>query len=145
LETSVAEKLAALTEAERSQRGSIGEQNKLLVNKTHDYHQNQPNLSSPDVDWEQFQSDYEARQFLEAIESRLLSLVYRVQSTKILHDYDNYQDALKDYKYAQYKKAAGEPGYAEKVAALKQLRKRRINHAHNTKKHEKEIREIVHR
>lgn len=121
LEGALAGKLAALTEEERVELGSINEQNKLLVNKVHDYRQNSPNLSSPDVDWAEFESDYQSRVFLESCADRLKSLVYQMQSTKILHDHDNYQDALSDYAYAQYKKGAGEPGYTEKVAEIKQF------------------------
>jgi hypothetical protein len=44
-----------------------------------------------------------------------------MQSTQILHDYDNYQDSLTNYAYAQYRKGAGEPGYTELVAELKQF------------------------
>lgn len=121
LETAVAGKLSALTEEERSRYGSVNEQNKLLVNKARDFRQNQPAMSSPDVDWDEFESDYEARLFLESVANRLSSIVYQMQSTKILHDYDNYQDALNDYAHAQYKKGIGESGYTEKVAELKQF------------------------
>jgi len=121
LETAVAGKLTALTEEERIRYGSINEQNKLLVNKVRDFRQHQPNLSSPDVDWDEFDSDYESRQFLESSSDRLLSVAYQMQSTKILHDYDNHQDALTDYGYSQYKKGAGEPGFTEKVAELRQF------------------------
>ncbi|HMS41547.1 MAG TPA: hypothetical protein PKE69_15045, partial [Pyrinomonadaceae bacterium] len=121
LETAVAGKLTALTEEERIRYGSVNEQNKLLVNKTRDYRQNQPALSSPDVDWTEFESDYESRAFLESIAQRLSSVAYQMQSTKILHDHDNYQDSLSDYSYAQYKKGAGEAGYTEKVAEMKQF------------------------
>jgi hypothetical protein len=44
-----------------------------------------------------------------------------MQSTKILHDYDNFQDALRDYAYAQYKKDVSEPGCAEKVSEIQQF------------------------
>ena len=121
LEAAVAGKLSALTEEERSRYGSVNEQNKLLVNKTRDFRQNQPALSSPDVDWDEFDSDYEARAFLESTAQRLSSIAYQMQSTKILHDYDNYQDTLSDYAYSQYKKGAGEAGYTEKVAELRQF------------------------
>lgn len=121
VEAFVADKLASLTEEERSRYGSVNEQNKLFVNKLRDYRQSQPNLSSPDIDWDEFENDYQARHFFEAMAMRFLSLAYRFQSTKILHDYDNYQDGLREYKYAQYKREAGEPGYAEKVAELKQF------------------------
>jgi hypothetical protein len=121
LETLLADKLVALTKEERTRFGSINEQNKLLVNKMREYRQIQPLMSTPDVDWTEFEADYESRVFLESSANRLKSLVYQLQSTKIMHDHDNYQDALKDYAYAQYKKGAGEPGYAEKVAAIKQF------------------------
>lgn len=121
LENALAGKLSALTEEERIRYGSINEQNKLLVNKVRDYRQNQPALSSPDVDWDEFDNDYTMREFLESSSQRLSSLTYQMQSTEILHDYDNHQDALRDYAYAQYKKGAGEAGYTEKVAELKQF------------------------
>ena len=100
---------------------SVNEQNKLLVNKVRDYQQSSPAMSSPDVDWTEFESDFQARAFLESRAARLSSLAYQMQSTKILHDNDNYQDALNDYAYAQYKKGANEPGFTEKVAEIKQF------------------------
>ena len=101
--------------------GSINEQNKLLVNKVRDYQQTTPAMSSPDVNWVEVESDFQARAFLESRAARLSSLAYQMQSTKILHDNDNYQDALNDYAFAQYKKGANEPGFAEKVAEIKQF------------------------
>lgn len=121
LETVLAGKLAALTEEERVRYGSINEQNKLLVNKSRDYRQNSPAMSSPDVDWGEFENDYQTRAFLESRGERLERLAFQMKSTKILHDYDNYQDALSDYAYAQYKKGAGEAGFTEKTADLKQF------------------------
>ncbi len=121
LEAAVAGKLVALTEEERIRYGSVNEQNKLLVNKVRDYRQNQPNLSSPDVNWDEFESDYVSRQFHESAAQRLSSIAYQMQSTKILHDYDNLNDSLSDYSYSQYKKGAGEAGYTEKVAEIKQF------------------------
>ena len=121
LETQLAGKMSALTEEERVKYGSINEQNKLLVNKVRDYQQTSPALSSPDVNWAEFEADFEARAFLDTRAARLSSIAYQMQSTKILHDNDNYQDALNDYAYAQYKKGANEPGYTEKVAEIKQF------------------------
>lgn len=121
IEAQVAGKLSALTEEERIRYGSINEQNKLLVNKVRDYQQTSPAMSSPDVDWAEFEADFQARAFLESRAARLSSLAYQMQSTKILHDNDNYQDSLNDYAYAQYKKGANEPGFTEKVAEIKQF------------------------
>lgn len=121
LETQFDGKLSALTEEERVRYGSINEQNKLLVNKVRDYKQTNGGLSSPDVDWDEFESDYQTRLFLESRAARLASLVYKMQSTKIMHDHDNYQDALDDYAYSQYKKGSGNPDYQEKIDDLKQF------------------------
>jgi len=121
LETAFAGKTAAIDEAERSRYGSVNEQNKLVVNKARDYRSSQPALSAPDVDWTEFESDYQARTFLENCINRLKALTYTLEGTKIMHDYDNFQDALQDYSYSQYKKGAGENGYAAKVEDFKQF------------------------
>ena len=121
LEDATNECLSALSEEERSRYGSINEQNKLFVNKVRDYYRNSPQMSSPEVDWEEFNVDYEARVFLESRASQVAAVAYRMESTKILHDHDNHQAGLTDYAYAKYKKDAGAPGYTEKVAELKQF------------------------
>lgn len=114
-------KLAALNADQRKFYGLINEQNKLFVNKVRDYKANQPQLSADDVNWDEFENDYQARVFLETRKEKLASLVYQMESTKILHDYDNYNDALDDYAYSQYKKGREAIGFAEKVAELKQF------------------------
>ena len=121
LENVFANKLASLTEKQRSEYKAIHEKNKLFVNKVRDYHTHSQSMSSPDVDWEEFEKDYQARVYTEKLLGRLESIVYRIQSTKILHDYDNYKDALNDYAYAQYSKSAGKSGFTEKVAELRQF------------------------
>lgn len=114
-------KLASLDREERARFGRINEKNKLLVNKVYDFNKNQPALSSPDVDWDEFESDYQSRVYLETRVSRFLNIAYRLKSTKILHDNDNYEDALKDYAYSKYKKEANESDYYVKAGELKQF------------------------
>jgi hypothetical protein len=114
-------KTGTLDESERTRYGSVNEQNKLVVNKAWQYRQNQPALSSPGVDWTEFESDFEARAFLEDCINRLKAIVHSLESTKIMHDYDNFQDALKDYGYSQYQHGAGEEGYSAKVDEFKQF------------------------
>jgi hypothetical protein len=121
LETALAGKTGTLDAAERTRYGSINEQNKLVVNKAWEYRQSQPALSSPGVDWTGFESDFEARTFLENSINRLKAIVHSLESTKIMHDYDNFQDALKDYGYSQYQHGAGEDGYSAKVEDFKQF------------------------
>ena len=50
-----------LTSAERSKYGKVGQKNILLINKARDYHQSQPGLQSPEVDWNEFELDYKDR------------------------------------------------------------------------------------
>ena len=121
LEAIFVDKLSALTEKQRQDYKAINEKNKLFVNKVWDYRNHSKHLSSPDVDWQEFENDYKARVFSESLLGRITSLAYRLESTKILHDYDNYQDSLNDYAYSQYSKGAGKPGFTEKVAELKQF------------------------
>jgi hypothetical protein len=121
LENTLADKTGTLDADERKRYGSVNEQNKLVVNKAREYQQTQPAMSAPEVDWTEFESDYQARAFLETCINRLTGIMHALESTKIMHDYDNFKDALKDYGYAQYKHGAGEDGYTAKVEEFKQF------------------------
>ena len=111
-----------LSEDENNKYGTIDETNKLMVNKVSDYSVNQPALRSPDVDWTEFAADGFDRKFLEASILRLQALTQTLIETRRLHDYDNFQNALVDYKYTQYKAdtQAG-TGFDTKAAELKQF------------------------
>ena len=121
LENALSMLTVTLTASERSTYGSVNEQNKLLINKVWDYRQNSPNLSSPDLDWDEFEKDYNSRQVMENLQHRLDALAERIKNAKILHDYDNYQSALDDYAYTNYKAGSQSPGYETKRAELKQF------------------------
>ena len=108
-------------ETDRLKYGSINELNKLLVNKVKDFHTQQPALQSPDVDWTEFDADYADRSYIDKTINSLGSIVRMCNDYKIAHDFDNYQDALTDYQYAQYKASTNTTGFAEKVAELKQF------------------------
>lgn len=110
-----------LTAEDRQKYGSINEQNKLFVNKIYDFNKNQPALSTSDVDWEEFDRDYTSRNNLEAIIARLDSLSTKLKNAKILHDYDNYQAALTDYAYTNYKAGTSSPGFETKLNETKQF------------------------
>ncbi len=121
LHSALAGKLASLTPEERQQYGSINEQNKLLVNKVNDYKISNPQLSSPDVDWEEFAKDHESRSFLESVTSSLTELARGLENAKILHDWDNYQASLIDYQYSVYRNDSGSTGFHTKVQEIKQF------------------------
>ena len=121
LGSAFAPKVANLTPEERQQYGSVNEQNKLLINKVKDYRDSQPNLSSPDVDWVEFEKDYESRSVLQNTIELLTELIRGLENAKILHDWDNYQACLIDYNYTQYKNNSGAVGYATKQQEIKQF------------------------
>lgn len=121
LENAIAEITINLSPEDRKKYGSINEQNKLFVNKVFDYNQSQPNLSSPEVDWEEFNKDHNSRNSMETIISKLESMITRLKNAKTLYDYDNYQSALVDYSYTTYKSGTSAPGFENKYKDLKQF------------------------
>ena len=121
LEAALAANFKNLTAEERRKYGSINEQNKLIVNKALAYRTNQPTLSSADVDWEEFQNDFDSRTFIEATITRLQAVLEGLNNNKILHDFDNYQAALTDYGYSQYKAGTKAAGFETKVTEMAQF------------------------
>jgi hypothetical protein len=110
-----------LSVEERQKFGSVNETNKLFVNKDREYFQTQPSLASPDVDWVEFEADYQDRTFADTRLDRLATLTRMLSDFKIVHDYDNYKDGLTDYDYSKYKAGTKTPGFTEKVEELKQF------------------------
>ena len=121
IELAFSEKLANLSPSERQQYGSVNEQNKLIINKVKTFNDTQPALSSPDVDWAEFNSDFDTREFLQTAVIRLQSLIDGLGNAKILHDYDNYQASLTDYDFAKYKASTSAVGFQTKVSELAQF------------------------
>lgn len=122
-----------LTPKERQEYGSINEQNKLLVNKTADFYRSQPGLGDPDVDWAEFQRDYQSRALYEGYINRLQGFIDRLNNAKTLHDYDNYQASLRDYDHTSYNAGRGVASYESKKAELRQFFTRtRSGNANNT-------------
>lgn len=110
-----------LNAEERNKFGSIKEYNKLFVNKDRDYYLTQPNLASPDVDWVEFEADYQDRVFADTRLDRIATITRMLSDFKIVHDYDNFQDGLTDYDFSKYKAGTKAPGFSEKVEELKQF------------------------
>jgi len=121
LENAINGKLKALTKEERQTYGSINEKNKLLVEKVNERTVTAPQFKPDEVDWDEFKADYNSRINLNAWIARLQSIVYRMESTKILHDYDNYRNSLSYYGYMYYQKKMGVPGAAEIYDELSQF------------------------
>lgn len=121
LENLLRPKLSSLTPEERITYGSVAEQNKLVINKVRDFRISQQALSSPDVDWEEFEADFQSRSFLQNILMRLDTMQLGLNSSRILHDWDNYQASLTDYDYTKYKNSTGALGYQAKALEIKQF------------------------
>ena len=121
LEKAIENKTQNLTPDERKRYGSINEVNKLFVNKVYDFSKTEPANCSPDVDWTEFAADYDDRTMLETRLTRLRALVERMENAKILHDFDNFQNALVDYSFTQYKKDTNAEGFVTKFNALRQF------------------------
>jgi hypothetical protein len=121
LEKALTDKKRNLSPEERKRYGSINEANKLLVNKVYDYCKAQPDFCSPDVDWPEFEADFQDRSIVETRITRLRSLIEIMENIKILHDYDNFQNALVDYAYTQYKKDTTAGGFVSKYNELRQF------------------------
>lgn len=110
-----------LTSDDRNKYGRVNEQNKLFVNKVNEYAISQPQLRSIDVDWDEFFRDFKSRGTYEMAINRLESLLGRLKNAKILHDYDNYQDALNDYAYTGFRAGSNAVGFEQKHRELKQF------------------------
>jgi hypothetical protein len=91
------------------------------VNKVCDFSKTEPANCSPDVDWNEFAADYDDRTMLETRLTRLRALLERMENAKILHDFDNFQNALVDYSFTQYKKDTNAEGFVTKFNALRQF------------------------
>lgn len=121
IQTTLAAKGRNLSPDERRQYGSINENNKLLVHKVRDFRTNQPGMSSADVDWTEFEADYQDRNFLETVLARLDVIGEISSDTKILHDYDVYHAALLEYGFTKYKLTTNSPGFDTKYEQLRQF------------------------
>ena len=111
-----------LTPTERRKYGKVGEKNKLIIDMVKDYHETLPNLHSPDVNWDEFILDYNDRQIVEQMLSRVRNIETMLMNIKVLRDHDNLNDALRDYRFAQYKnRFNNQPGYSTKIDNIKPL------------------------
>ncbi len=110
-----------LTPEDRHRYGRVNELNKLFINKVNEFASSHPDLRSIDVDWDEFFRDFKSRNVYETAINRLESLLDRLKNAKILHDYDNYQDALNDYAYTGFRAGANAVGFENKHRELKQF------------------------
>lgn len=112
-------KLPDLNADKRRYYGSINEQNKLFVNKAREIKTLNPQLIPVEVDWVEYEKDYNARVFYESVLLMATGIVGRLESAKMMHDYDNYNDSLVLYRYLDFKRRSDTPGAEASYNALK--------------------------
>ena len=81
----------------------------------------QPQLRSPDVDWDEFGADFADRAKIEGYIARLRKLIDGLTNAKTLSDFDNYQAALDDYAFTGYKVQTAAAGFETKHREMKQF------------------------
>lgn len=106
----LAGKTVNLTPEQRQQYGSIGNQNKLIVDKAKNYMEQHPNWVPNFIDKTEFDKDYNARQQMEERTQRLQNLTQQLLDTKTLLDHDNYTNTLSFYRMMRYLAGENEPG-----------------------------------
>ena len=111
-------KLQALSPEDRQRYGSIGEENKKFVNKVYDLIEEDSRDLPENFDLAEFLADGKDRRLLGAAMSELDSLLFEIRSTKILHDWDNYQLALAYYRYQQFRMSVNGPRAEGRVSQL---------------------------
>ena len=106
----LAGKTVNLTPEQRRQYGSIGNQNKLIVDKAKNYMEQYPNWIPNFIDKTEFDKDYAARQLIENRTLRLQNLAQQLLDTKTLLDHDNYSNTLSFYRMMRYLAGENEAG-----------------------------------
>ena len=110
-----------LTPEQRSQYGSINEENKLLVNKVKDTESAFPEFHPAFLDLAEFETDFASRQQIETRAEQLASLSEKLSDTKILLDFDNYNYAVSYYRYIKMLSTQEVPGSTSVYENLRQV------------------------
>lgn len=121
-----------LSSEDRMNYGSINETNKLLVNKSKSYMEQNPDLIPQFVNMDEFERDYIARETIEEMIQKLDLIKRKLSDTKILLDHDNYQDTMTFYRAIRYYAAEQQQGAIPIYEELKQF------FPHGRKKEEEE-------
>jgi len=113
-------KVINLTTEERKQYGSIGDKNKVFVDKCKAYMEQNIDTLPKTIDKHEFDKDYKARQQIEEPLRKLLQLAEMLSDTKILLDFDNYNGSLSYYRYVKFLATQNTPGITSIYEDLRQ-------------------------
>ncbi|GAA4277401.1 hypothetical protein [Aquimarina mytili] len=103
-------KTVNITPEQRKQYGSIGNHNKLIVDKAKRYMEQHPNWIPRFLDKEEFDRDHKTREQVESRVQLLDNLSQQLLDTKTLLDHDNYTNALSFYRMMRFLAGENEPG-----------------------------------
>ncbi len=103
-------KTVNITPEQRRQYGSIGNHNKLIVDKAKNYMEQHPNWIPRFLDKEEFDRDHKTREQVESRAQQLNNLSQQLLDTKTLLDHDNYTNALSFYRMMRFLAGENEPG-----------------------------------
>jgi hypothetical protein len=79
IETNILAVTQNLSAEELQKFGSINETNKLFVNKGREYFQTQPSMVSPDVDWVEFEADFQVRTFAFSATQHIVPFLLNIE------------------------------------------------------------------
>ena len=113
-------KVINLTPEERKQYGSIGDKNKIFVDKCKAYMEQDPTTVPNTLDKHEFDKDYKARQQMEEPLKKLSRITEMLMDTKILLDFDNYNGSLSYYRYVKFLATQNTPGITSIYEDLRQ-------------------------
>lgn len=114
-------KLPDLNNEKRGYFGSVHETNKLFITKVREIKTLNPQLVPLEVDWVEYEKDYNARIFYQGVLLMGYGIISRLESAKMMHDYDNYNDSLVFYRYLDFKRRSDTPGAEASYNTLKEF------------------------
>ena len=113
-------KVINLTPEERKQYGSIGDKNKIFVDKCKAYMEQNIDTLPKTIDKHEFDKDYKARQQMEEPLRMVLRIAEMLSDTKILLDFDNYNGSISYYRYVKFLATQNTPGITSIYEDLRQ-------------------------
>lgn len=103
-------KVRNISAEERRKYGSIGDGNTLFVDKCYTYMQSKSDTIPPSLDKKKFETAYLDRKIFRQALDELKMIAEKMEDTKILLDYANYNDCLSYYRYVRFLSQENHPG-----------------------------------
>jgi hypothetical protein len=120
VETLVNPNTPTLTASDRKQYGrGGGNDNKLMVAEIALLAKTQPQLNSNMINWTSFTTSNSASATIGEWLNRLNSVVYKLESAKMVLDYNSYTDAIDQYAHLQYLSRNNVQGASEACKQVK--------------------------